>query len=145
MGSFSWTKADKLTNIRNIARGLPFKFLVPKEFGGMVIEDDYQGFGLLGTKDDGPKYDIYELLALWNAPELVRFNGEFDPMKEIDEHTDHNRSIGIDIGCYDYEIEKLKYPLKLVSSVCDQGYEEVPDPSFGDPDQGFFPAKRSKK
>ena len=37
MGSFSWNKADKLTKVENIAIGKPFKFLIPKEFGGGFI------------------------------------------------------------------------------------------------------------
>ena len=32
MGSFSWNKADKLTQIENISYGCRFKFLIPKEF-----------------------------------------------------------------------------------------------------------------
>lgn len=53
MGSFSWLKADDLTNIENIALGMPFKFLIPKEFGGGFIKDEYQNYGDLGTKPDG--------------------------------------------------------------------------------------------
>ena len=34
MGSFSWNKADNLTQIENIRIGTTFKFLIPKEFGG---------------------------------------------------------------------------------------------------------------
>jgi hypothetical protein len=63
-------------------------------------------------------------------------------MKEIDEHTDHNRGLGIDIGCYDEDILKLKYPLKLVSASFKGTYEDLDKPSFGDPDQGFFKRKR---
>jgi hypothetical protein len=67
MGSFSWNKADKLTNIENVAYGKPFKFLIPAEFGGGFIKDKYQDYGLLGTKENGePKYDMYELLSFWN-------------------------------------------------------------------------------
>ena len=39
MGSFSWNKADKLTDVENIAYGSSFKFLIPKEFGGGTYED----------------------------------------------------------------------------------------------------------
>jgi len=68
MGSFSWNKADELTDIENIAEGYPFKFLIPKEFGGGYIKDVYQDFGNLGTKENGePKYDMFELLAFWNG------------------------------------------------------------------------------
>ena len=86
MGSFSWTKADKLTNIENIAYGASFKFLIPKEFGGGFIKDKYQDYGYLGTKDDGePKYDMYELLAFWNKAKGLKYDGEKPAMKEIDE------------------------------------------------------------
>lgn len=36
MGSFTWLKADKLTRVANITYGKPFKFLIPKEFGGAL-------------------------------------------------------------------------------------------------------------
>lgn len=143
MGSFSWNKADELTNIENIAYGTSFKFLIPQEFGGGFIKDEYQDYGYLGNKEDGePKYDMYELLAFWNKAEGLKYEGEFPLMKEIDEHTDHNRGLGIDIGCYDEDILKLKYPLKLVSASFKGTYEDLDKPSFGDPDQGFFKRKR---
>ena len=67
MGSFSWLKADNLTKVANVQYGAPFKFLIPEELGGGYIKDHYQDYGYLGTKEDGtPKYDMYELLALWN-------------------------------------------------------------------------------
>lgn len=37
MGSFSWNKADNLTAIENVANNKPFKFLIPKEFGGGLM------------------------------------------------------------------------------------------------------------
>ena len=143
MGSFSWNKADGLTNIENVAWGTSFKFLIPQEFGGGFIKDEYQDYGYLGTKEDGePKYDMYELLAFWNKLEGLKYNGEFPLMKEIDEHNDHNRGLGIDVGCYDADILKLKYPLKLVSASFKGTYEDLETCSFGDPDQGFFSRKR---
>jgi hypothetical protein len=146
MGSFSWNKADKLTNIENVACGKSFKFLIPKEFGGGFIKDTYQDYGYLGTKENGePKHDMYELLAFWNKAEGLKFDGEFPAMKEIDEHTDDNRGLGIDIGCYDKDILKLKYPLKLVSASFKGTYEDLDTPSLGDPDQGFFSRKRNSR
>ena len=143
MGSFSWTKADELTAIENIAYGTSFKFLIPKEFGGGFIKDQYQDYGYLGIKDDGePKYDMYELQAFWNKAENLKYDGKFPLMKEIDEHTDINRNKGIDIGCYDKEILKLKYPLKLVSASFKGTYEDLETCSLGDPDQGFINRKR---
>jgi len=144
MGSFSWNKADKLTSIENVACGASFKFLIPKEFGGGFIKDEYQDYGYLGIKENGePKYDMYELLAFWNKADGLKYNGEFPLMKEIDDDTDYNRRKGIDIGCYDEEIFKLKYPLKLVSPSFIGTYEDLETCSVGDPDQGFFSRKRN--
>ena len=143
MGSFSWNKADKLTNIENVACGSRFKFLIPKEFGGGYIKDTYQDYGYLGVKENlEPKYDMYELQAFWNDAEGLSYNGELPIMKEIDEHTDKNRGKGIQIGCYDQEILSLKYPLKLVSASFKGSYEDLEGCSLGDPDQGFFQRKR---
>jgi len=143
MGSFSWNKADKLTAIENIAYGSSFKFLIPKEFGGGFIKDKYQDYGYLDRRENGePKYDMYEILAFWNNPEAVKYDGDYPLMKEIDVYTDRNRGKGIDIGCYDKDILKLKYPLKLVSASFVGDYEDLAECSLGDPDQGFFNRKR---
>jgi hypothetical protein len=144
MGSFSWNKADKLTNTENVAYGKPFKFLIPKEFGSGFIKDCYQDYGYLDTNENGkPKYDMYELLAFWNKAKGLKYNGEFPLMKEIDEYTDGNRSEGIGIGCYDEDILKLKYPLKLVSASFKGTYEDLETCSLGDPNQGFYPRRRN--
>lgn len=149
MGSFSWLKADNLTKVANIAYGKPFKFLIPKEFGGGFIKDIYQDYGYLGQKEDGsPKYDMYELLAFWNHElinEELKYDGEFPKMKEIDRYTDNNRIFGIDIGCYDKDIDKLKYPLKLVSASYNGIYENLKTYSYGDPEQGCGETKRESK
>lgn len=151
MGCFSWLKADKLTKVANIVEGKPFKCLIPQEFGGGCIKDLYQGYGYLGTKADGsPKYDMYELLAFWNADEKIPFSdGEairgrlkydgdvFPVMKIIDDYTDENRNLGIDIGCCNVEIDKLKYPLKLVSASYTGTYEDCDGRSYNDPNQGW--------
>lgn len=154
MGSFSWLKADNLTRVKNIAYNKPFKFLIPKEFGGGFIKEHYQDYGDLGMKDNGnPKYDMYELLAFWNSDmsykdgtvrDYLQYDGEFPLMKEVDRFTDNNRCIGIDIGCYDYQIDKLKYPLKLVSASYNGTYEECEGKSYGDPDQGFYETYRDE-
>lgn len=161
MGSFSWLKADNLTKVSNIAYGYPFKFLIPKEFGGGFIKDVYQDYGYLGRKEDGsPKYDMYELLAFWNkdmkydSTDLVKdrlywYEKDVEDdinnppmMKEIDEYTSKNRTIGINIGCYNDQIDKLKYPLKLVSLSFNGCYEDLSKPSYNDPNQGFGQTKR---
>jgi hypothetical protein len=143
MGSFSWNKADKLTAIENVVYGCSFKFLIPKEFGGGYIIDKYQDYGYLGTNENGePKYDMYELLAFWNKADGLKYDDEYPLMKEIDRYTNKNRREGINIGCYDEEILKLKYPLKLVSASFDGTYEDLETCSLGDPDQGFYGRKR---
>ena len=150
MGSFSWLKADNLTKVANVQYGAPFKFLIPEEFGGGYIKDYYQDYGYLGTKEDGtPKYDMYELLAFWNHEATeergyeLRYDGEEMPMmKEIDQYTSYNRNAGISIGCYDRQIDELKYPLKLVSCSYKGSYENLDTPSYGDPNQGFGPIYR---
>lgn len=143
MGSFSWNKADKLTAIENVAYDSSFKFLIPKEFGGGFIKDKYQDYGRLGIKEnDEPKYDMYELLAFWNKADNLKYDGEYPIMKEIDSYTNYNRYIGINIGCYDQEILKLKYPLKLVSASYKGTYEDLETCSLSDPDQGFYSRKR---
>lgn len=145
MGSFSWNKADKLTAIENVAFDTSFKFLIPKEFGGGFIKDKYQDYGYLGTKENGePKYDMYELLAFWNKAEGLKYDGNYPLMKEIDDYTDNNRRLGIDIGCCDGQMSKLKYPLKLVSASFKETYEDLETCSFDDPDQGFFSRKRKQ-
>jgi len=149
MGSFSWLKADKLTKTCNVYEGCAFRFLVPKEFGGRSFIEYYQGYGHLGSR-----YDMYELLAFWNyrfkllngksVLDYLNWQGKevgapIPFMKEIDEFTNENRGIGIDIGCYDTDIKRLKYPLKLVSFRNSQTYEECDMVSLNDPHQGFYP------
>ncbi|SEU09514.1 hypothetical protein SAMN05443270_3100 [Lacrimispora sphenoides] len=157
MGSFSWLKADNLTKVANVLEGKPFKFLIPKEFGGGFIKDYYQDYGYLGSKKDGkPKYDMYEVLAFWNSVRNVpfgklsikkelKYDEEFPLMKEIDQYTGDNRHLGIDIGCHKEEIDKLKYPLKLVSASYSGTYEECEGRSYGDPNQGWAPVYRKEE
>lgn len=142
MGSFSWTKADRLTKVANVVGEKPFKLLIPKEFGGGYIKDHYQDYGRVGlTRDLQPKYDMFELLAFWNAEgedrEKLLYDGEFPLMKEIDQYTNKNRTIGINMGSYDYEVDTLKYPLKLVSASYKGTYEDCEGRSYSDPNQGF--------
>lgn len=48
-----------------------------------------------------------------------------------------NRLIGIDIGCYDEQVDQLKYPLKLVSVSYKGNYEDCNGRSYTDPNQGW--------
>ncbi len=66
----------------------------------------------------------------------------YNSLKEIDEYTDFNRNLRIDIGCYDEEIYKLKYPLKLISVSFKGSYEDLNKPSYGDLAQGVGERKR---
>ena len=150
MGTFSWLRANVDTEKANIAWGDKYACLIPKEFGGGYIEDTYNGYGLMGCREDGsPEYDLYELLAFWNKDakyngktigDYLKYNGKFPNLKEADEFTDTNRHIGINIGCYDRDIDMLKYPLKLVSVsyAKNHTYEDCPYKSFRDTEQGFY-------
>lgn len=151
MGSFSFLKADDLTANANIVYGKPFKFLIPEEFGGKYIIDNYQDYGLLGRKkDNSPKYDMYELFAFWNhsiIDKKLKYNGDFPKLKEIDEYTKYNRDIGIELYFDNIKNEnthKLKYPLKLVSYIFKGTYEDCKGNSLPDPNQGFYYLKRKR-
>ena len=63
-------------------------------------------------------------------------------MKAVDEFTNYNRNIGRVIGDNDEKIDKLKYPLKLVSVSFRGSYEDLDKPSYGDPNQGHRATKR---
>lgn len=163
MGSFSWTRAEITTQRSNLTDGDSYKILVPKEFGGGYIKDIYYDYGYIfcetrqreekvsGYVDgDGnfyhcsefPTNDLYGLLAYWNGCDC-EYEGEVRPIftKDILLHgktrRQENRCKGIDIGCYDEEIDKLKYPLKLVSASYRGTYEDCKGVSYGDPEQGF--------
>lgn len=141
MGSFSWLKADVTTNQANISYGDRFACLIPKEFGGGYIVDNYRDYGHLYDEKNNVEYDMYELLAFWNkdiTSDKLKYDGEFPDLKPIDKYTNNNRNLGIDIGCYDIDIDSIKYPLKLVSVkyAKTHTYEDCPNKSFGDPYQG---------
>ena len=142
MGSFSWTRADKTTKRSNLTYGDSYKILIPEEFGGGFIKDRYYDYGYVfhGTDKEA---DLYGILAYWNKCDGMTYDGEEYPstMKDILERgktlLQSNRCKGIDIGCYDEQIDKLKYPLKLVSASYKGTYEECDMRSYGDPEQGF--------
>lgn len=175
MGSFSWLKADFLTQTVNIVIDESFKFLIPKEFdttGKGYIKDRYRDYGYLGEiapedkfkSNQMGKYDMYELLAIFNSDYItdkdmdVRMYskdetvhipagsriGDYlkgvdsrDPLKSIDADTEFNRLLGIKIGCYEDSIDKLPYPLKLVSASYKGSYEQCAGRSYADPEQGW--------
>lgn len=158
MGSFSFIRADLTTERANLSDGDKYKILVPKEFGGGYIEDVYPDYGDVfaysgGRYVDGEGNiyeadktfegnDLYGILAWWNNVEgLVYIQKKPETMIEILKYgeTDlqENRTKGISIGCYDKDVDKLKYPLKLVSRSCKDTYETCYARSYGDPNQGF--------
>ena len=146
MGSFSWTRADKTTNRKNLTMGDKYKILIPKEFGGGFIEDIYYDYGYVFEYDDTKENaDLYGILAYWNKCDGMIYEGEEYPstMKDILECGNtclqSNRCKGIGIGCYDEDIDKLKYPLKLVSISYNGTYEDCEMKSYGDSEQGFCP------
>lgn len=128
MGFFSWKTLDGQKSISNIYSeygALPVVMLVPKKFGGApIIERNYDGYGHFNG------FDAYQLLCKWNRPEL--YTGD----------TETDRSVGIDIGCYEEDMAKLEFPLKFVSldyykkTKCT--YEDFDDFSKGCPNQGYF-------
>lgn len=144
MGSFSWLRADKTTKRSNLTCGDVYKILIPKEFGGGFIRDIYYDYGEVFSHDDTRETaDLYGILAYWNKCEGMVYEGEGYPstMQDILERgktsLQSNRCKGIDIGCYDSQIDNLKYPLKLVSASYKGTYEECEMRSYGDPAQGF--------
>ena len=144
MGSFSWIRADKATRRKNLVDGDVYKILIPQEFGGGYIKDIYYDYGLVFEYDDTRENaDLYGILAYWNKCEGMIFDGDEYPstMQDILErgHTrnQNNRCKGIDIGCYDVQVDKLKYPLKLVSASYKGTYEECERRSYSDPNQGL--------
>lgn len=145
MGSFSWLRADKTTKRNNLTDGDQYKILIPKEFGGGYIKDTYYDYGDVFEYDDTRENaDLYGILAYWNKCDGMIFDGDEYPstMEDILErgHTDYqnNRCKGIEIGCYDEDVDKLKYPLKLVSASYNGTYEECKMRSYSDPNQGFY-------
>ena len=146
MGSFSWLRADKTTKRSNLTDGDVYKILIPQEFGGGFIKDTYYNYGYVFEYDDTKENaDLYGILAYWNKCEGMIYEGDEYPstMKDILERGNtclqSNRCKGIDI-CYENHtecIDKLKYPLKLVSVSYKGTYEECDMVSYSDPNQGF--------
>lgn len=142
MGSFSWMRADKTTKRSNLICGDTYKILIPQEFGGGFIKDTYFDYGYVfyGTDHEA---DLYGILAYWNKCDGMIYDGEEYPstmddiLKRGKTTLQNNRRKGIGIGCYDAQVDKLKYPLKLVSASYRGTYEECDMKSYSDPEQGF--------
>lgn len=142
MGSFSWMRADKTTKRSNLTCGDTYKILIPQEFGGGFIKDTYYDYGYVfyGTDHEA---DLCGILAYWNKCDGMIYDGKEYPSTMDDilsrgkTTIQNNRCKGIDIGCYDAQVDKLKYPLKLVSASYRGTYEECDMKSYNDPEQGF--------
>lgn len=98
--------------------------------------------------------DLYGVLAWWNDCKAIDEETKLE--KDLDyvgseKPTDmcsilkngltalqSNRCAGISVGCYDEQIDNLKYPLKLVSMSYKGTYEDCKGKSYGDNNQGFF-------
>lgn len=151
MGMFSWLRADNTTRQKNFVIGDAMKVLIPKEFGGGYIKGHYDGYGRLIVKEDEEEYSLNELTAFWNEYAIgnkdvrhcfnmdakLQYDGIKPTCPKVSKYTDNNLSIGIDIACYDDQIVKLKYPLKLVSVRYKGSYEDCHGISLTDPNQGF--------
>lgn len=160
MGSFSFTRAEHTTKRANIAYQDNYKILVPKEFGGGYIKDQYFDYGLVfhykdkphiwvdakgekHTFEHGTEADLYGILAYWNHCEKMDYKGEKYPstMEEIIKNGNtvkqENRCEGIDLGCGSIKaVNNIKYPLKLVSASYKGTYEDCKGRSYGDLSQG---------
>ena len=144
MGSFSWLRADRKTKRSNLVCGDVYKILIPLEFGGGFIKDRYYDYGEVFHFDDTKKNaDLYGILAYWNKCDGMIFDGDEYPSTMEDilvrgrTELQSNRCKGINIGCLDEQIDRLVYPLKLVSASYNGTYEECDGKSYGDPNQGF--------
>lgn len=163
MGSFSWLRADHCTKRANLTNGDVYKILVPKEFGGGYIKDYYYDYGYINhsgkaiyvapngkrTEKLPRNCDLYGLLAYWNKSSLSVENKKklnklknkhiLTILRDGNTYSDDIRDAGLSIGCYDEQISKLCYPLKLVSLKCKDTYETCNEVSYEDPDKGFIP------
>ena len=154
MGSFSFVFADRPSKKypnRKYANITPYdkvRILIPKEFGGGFIDTTYEDYGRFRA-DNNEVFDIYELIAVWNkdikpplAKQIALVGTENTSAKYgqkiIDRNTDINRIVGINIGCYDNQVDALPYPPKLVYPDDARTYEQVKQVSYGDPEQGFY-------
>lgn len=76
MGSFSVNFAEITENTisRNLMHDMPFKLLIPKEFGGgYILDKSYQDYGDIENSKTEEQYDWYDLIASWNIPYLEEY------------------------------------------------------------------------
>lgn len=146
MGSFSFMYADGgKGNQANMVPGDRVRLLVPEVFGGGSLDGVYADYGDIALADE-TTVDVCELLALWNSAELrdaliggAGFCEEEVNVKGVDGvWTPFARNVGIRVGCYDEDMLRLDWPLRIVPAENgDATYENVEGVSVGDPNQGF--------
>lgn len=150
MGSFSWQYASEKSETINFCPGDEVKVLIPEHFGIGEIVGSYEDYGNVLTKE-GKEYDLYDLIAIFNAEDLEgnELNNKIKQLHKekkiptVEEvvplfgDDDTLRIVGINIGCYDEQLDSLKYPLKVVPVSEDVKYEDCNFISYGDPNQGF--------
>lgn len=147
MGSFSFMYADGgKGNQANMLPGDDVRVLVPALFGGGSLDGVYADYGDIALADE-TTVDVYELLALWNSSELrdalIGGTGMCEEevnVKGVDDvWTPFTRMVGIRVGCYDEDMLRLDWPLRIVPAENgDSTYENVEGVSVGDPNQGFY-------
>lgn len=150
MGSFSWQYASEKSETINFCPGDVIKVLIPEHFGIGEIVGSYEDYGIVLTKD-GKEYDLYDLIAIFNAEDLKEKEIN-DKIKQLYKEKklptveevvplfgddDTLRIVGINIACYDNQQDNLKYPFKIVPVSEDVKYEDCNFISYGDPNQGF--------
>lgn len=150
MGSFSWQYASEKSETINFCPGDEVKVLIPEHFGVGEIIGSYEDYGIVLTKE-GKEYDLYDLIAIFNAEDLeenelnnkikqLHKEKKLPTVEEVVSFIGNDsslRSVGINIGCYDEQLDSLKYPLKVVPISEDVKYEDCNFISYGDPNQGF--------
>lgn len=147
MGSFSFMYADGgKENQANMVPGDRVRLLVPEVFGGGSLNGVYEDYGVVSFSD-GMSVDLYELIAMWNSAELVDVAVNLLGLDEEEARvkfmggafTRFARNVGIRIGCYDGDMVRLQYPLRVVpADNVSVSYETVGGISVVDPNQGFY-------
>ena len=133
MGSFSWQYASEKSETINFCPGDEVKVLIPEHFGIGEIVGSYEDYGIVLTKDleenelNNKIKQLHKEKKLPTVEEVVSFIGNDSSL----------RSVGINIGCYDEQLDSLKYPLKVIPVSEDVKYENCNFISYGDPNQGF--------
>lgn len=146
MGSFSFMYADGgKSNQANMLTGDRVRILVPMLMGGGSMDGTYADYGVVEFSD-GASVDLYELIALWNSTAMRAAAAKVTGVPALDaackmvdgEFTSFARNVGIRVACYDEDMVRLQYPLRVVPAEnASVSYETVGGISVVDPNQGF--------